>query len=51
MRALAVAREEQTAALTQFLSPQDENRGYFCVLRLAAFLLLIVGIVERNRRR
>lgn len=37
--------------LLAMLSTQDENRGYFYVLRLAAFLLLIVGIVDRNRRR
>jgi len=33
------------------LSPPTESRPYIFLLRLAAFLLIIVGIVDKNRRR
>lgn len=42
-------------ALNWFLlvwaQPSNEHRHYFYVLRLAAFLLIIVAIVDKNRQR
>jgi hypothetical protein len=32
------------------LDPVAETRHYFYVLRLIAFLLIIVGVVDKNRR-
>ena len=32
------------------LDPPTETRYYFYVLRLVAFLLIIVGIIDKNRR-
>lgn len=31
------------------VQPQEDTRHYFFVLRLLAFLLIIAGIVEKNR--
>lgn len=33
------------------LQPSVESRHYFYVFRLVAFVLIIVGIVDKNRRR
>jgi hypothetical protein len=33
-----------------FIDPRVEGRHYVYFFRLAAFLLIIVGIVDRNRR-
>jgi hypothetical protein len=30
--------------------PEQETRHYYYLVRLAAFLLLIVGIIDKNRR-
>jgi hypothetical protein len=35
--------------LLSTMSPPAENRHYVYALRLAAFLLIIAGIVEKNR--
>ncbi len=32
------------------LRPDDESRQYFFLIRLCAFLLIIAGIVDKNRR-
>jgi hypothetical protein len=32
-------------------SPADENRHYIYLIRLSAFLLIIAGIIDKNRRR
>lgn len=32
------------------LEPATESRHYFYVLRLIAFVLIIVGIIDKNRR-
>jgi hypothetical protein len=33
-----------------FLNPSDDTRHWFFVTRLLAFLLIIAGIVDKNRR-
>ena len=33
------------------VNPNEEARTYLYVVRLIAFVLIIVGIVEKNRRR
>lgn len=37
-------------SLLALFSPTDENRPYIYGLRLVAFLLLIVGMIGKNRR-
>jgi hypothetical protein len=37
--------------LLAILDPDDESRHYVMVVRLVAFLVLIAGIVDKNRRR
>ena len=36
-------------AAVAFLGLGDENRGWIYLLRLAAFVLIIIGIVYKNR--
>ena len=36
--------------LMAIVDPPDEERHYFFLMRLAAFLLIIFGIVDKNRR-
>jgi len=38
-------------ALLGLIDPSDEARPYIYALRLVAFLLIIIGIVEKNRSR
>lgn len=33
------------------IGPRDETRHYFYIVRLAAFLLILIGIIDKNRRR
>jgi len=33
----------------ELVTPSDETRHYFFLLRLAAFVLIIAGIVDKNR--
>jgi hypothetical protein len=47
--AFAMMGVNWTAVAT--ISPTEETRHYFYVVRLVAFLLLLVAIVEKNRRR
>lgn len=37
--------------LLAFGSPSDETRPYVYAIRLVAFLLMIFGMVDKNRRR
>ena len=37
--------------LLAILDPDDESRHYVMVIRLVAFVVLIAGIVDKNRRR
>lgn len=36
--------------LLVWVEPSDEHRHYFYLLRLAAFLLIIIAIVDKNRK-
>lgn len=36
-------------ALLALISPTEETRPYIYAIRLVAFLLLIVGIIDKNR--
>ena len=38
-------------ALLALINPSDETRPYIYAIRLAAFLLMIVGMVDKNRSR
>jgi hypothetical protein len=38
-------------ALLGFFSPTEETRPYIYAIRLVAFTLLIVGIIDKNRSR
>jgi len=38
-------------ALLGLIDPTDETRPYIYAVRLLAFLLIIVGIIEKNRSR
>jgi hypothetical protein len=38
-------------ALRGIWEPSGETRHYFFLVRLAAFVLLIIGIVDKNRSR
>jgi hypothetical protein len=38
-------------ALLGLASPTDETRPYIYAIRLLAFLLIIVGIIDKNRGR
>ncbi|MBI4265995.1 MAG: hypothetical protein HY657_16595 [Acidobacteria bacterium] len=38
-------------ALLALISPTEETRPYIYAIRLVAFLLLIVGIIDKNRAR
>lgn len=38
-------------ALLAVLGPADETRHYVMLVRLMAFVVLIVGILDKNRRR
>ena len=33
------------------VNPSEETRTYLYIVRLVSFILIIVGIVEKNRRR
>jgi hypothetical protein len=48
--ALAFATLALNWACLGVIDPPTETRFYFYVLRLVAFLLIIVGIVDKNRR-
>lgn len=37
--------------LVSWVEPADEHRHYFYLLRLAAFLLIIAAIVDKNRKQ
>jgi hypothetical protein len=47
--ALAFAVFGTNWAALQIMNPPGESRHYYYVIRLAAFLLLLVGIVDKNR--
>lgn len=34
-----------------WITPHDDTRHYFYVLRLIAFLLILFAVVEKNRKR
>lgn len=36
--------------LMAIVQPHDEERHYFFLMRLTAFLLILVGIIDKNRR-
>jgi hypothetical protein len=38
-------------ALLALVNPSDETRPYVYAIRLVAFLLMIVGMVDKNRAR
>ena len=38
-------------ALIAILQPAQEHRGWFYLLRLAAFLLIIIAILRKNLRK
>lgn len=38
-------------ALLGLVNPTDETRPYVYAIRLLAFLLIIVGVIDKNRRR
>lgn len=38
-------------ALLALFSPTDETRPYIYAVRLVAFLLIIVGMIDKNRSR
>jgi hypothetical protein len=38
-------------ALLALIDPSDETRPYVYAIRLVAFLLMIVGMVDKNRSR
>ena len=37
-------------ALLALINPSDETRPYVYAIRLVAFLLMIVGMIDKNRR-
>lgn len=40
-----------TWAVLAIVAPADESRHYVYVLRLGAFLLILIGIIDKNRKR